>query len=41
MIRSFSALGETGGAGAAGELAVGISEALYNTAWVSEHLLWL
>src|SRR5260221_3247931 len=32
MIRSFSALGETGGAGAAGELAVGISEALYNTA---------
>lgn len=32
MIRSFSALGESGGAGAAGELAVGISEALYNTA---------
>lgn len=32
MIRSFSALGEEGGAGAAGELAVGISEALYNTA---------
>ena len=32
MIRSFSALGETGGAGAASELAVGISEALYNTA---------
>lgn len=32
MIRSFSALGEAGGAGAAGELAVGISEALYNTA---------
>lgn len=31
MIRSFSALGESGG-GAAGELAVGISEALYNTA---------
>jgi biopolymer transport protein ExbB len=31
MIRSFSALGEAGG-GAAGELAVGISEALYNTA---------
>lgn len=32
MIRSFSALGEEGGGGAAGELAVGISEALYNTA---------
>ncbi|HYC39509.1 MAG TPA: MotA/TolQ/ExbB proton channel family protein [Chitinophagaceae bacterium] len=32
MIRSFSALGEEGGAGAATELAVGISEALYNTA---------
>jgi len=32
MIRAFSALGEEGGAGAAGELAVGISEALYNTA---------
>jgi biopolymer transport protein ExbB len=32
MIRSFSALGEGGGAGAAGELAIGISEALYNTA---------
>lgn len=32
MIRSFAALGEDGGAGAAGELAVGISEALYNTA---------
>ena len=32
MIRSFSALGEEGGAGAAGNLAVGISEALYNTA---------
>jgi|SRR5687768_232523 biopolymer transport protein ExbB len=32
MIKSFSALGEEGGAGAAGELAVGISEALYNTA---------
>jgi biopolymer transport protein ExbB len=31
MIRSFSALGESGG-GAAAELAVGISEALYNTA---------
>jgi biopolymer transport protein ExbB len=31
MIRSFSALGEAGG-GAATELAVGISEALYNTA---------
>jgi len=31
MIRSFSALGESGG-GNAGELAVGISEALYNTA---------
>ena len=32
MIRSFAALGEEGGGGAAGELAVGISEALYNTA---------
>jgi biopolymer transport protein ExbB len=32
MIRSFAALGEDGGAGAAGDLAVGISEALYNTA---------
>ncbi|MBS1919207.1 MAG: MotA/TolQ/ExbB proton channel family protein [Bacteroidetes bacterium] len=32
MIRSFTALGEEGGAGAAGQLAVGISEALYNTA---------
>jgi len=32
MIRSFAALGEGGGAGAAGKLAVGISEALYNTA---------
>lgn len=33
MIRAFSALGqEGGGAGAATELAVGISEALYNTA---------
>ncbi len=32
MIKSFSALGDEGGAGAAGELAVGISEALYNTA---------
>ncbi|WP_276500967.1 MotA/TolQ/ExbB proton channel family protein [Terrimonas pollutisoli] len=32
MIKSFSALGKEGGAGAAGELAVGISEALYNTA---------
>jgi biopolymer transport protein ExbB len=33
MIRSFSSLGdEGGGAGAASELAVGISEALYNTA---------
>ena len=31
MIRSFSALGESGG-GDAGQLAVGISEALYNTA---------
>jgi biopolymer transport protein ExbB len=31
MIRSFSALGEAGGGGA-NELAVGISEALYNTA---------
>ncbi|MCX6316572.1 MAG: MotA/TolQ/ExbB proton channel family protein [Bacteroidetes bacterium] len=32
MIRSFAALGDGGGAGAAGDLAVGISEALYNTA---------
>lgn len=32
MIRSFGALGEEGGAGAAAELAVGIAEALYNTA---------
>lgn len=32
MIRSFSSLGEEGGAGAASQLAVGISEALYNTA---------
>jgi biopolymer transport protein ExbB len=32
MIKSFSALGEEGGAGAAADLAVGISEALYNTA---------
>lgn len=32
MIRSFSALGAEGGAGAAGALAQGISEALYNTA---------
>ena len=32
MIRSFAALGQDGGAGAAGDLAVGISEALYNTA---------
>jgi biopolymer transport protein ExbB len=32
MIRSFASLGEEGGAGAASELAVGISEALYNTA---------
>ncbi|MFN2457762.1 MAG: MotA/TolQ/ExbB proton channel family protein [Chitinophagaceae bacterium] len=32
MIRAFSALGEEGGAGAASQLAVGISEALYNTA---------
>jgi len=32
MIRSFSALGEEGGAGAASTLALGISEALYNTA---------
>jgi len=32
MIRSFAALGEGGGAGAAGSLAIGISEALYNTA---------
>jgi biopolymer transport protein ExbB len=32
MIKSFSALGKEGGAGAAAELAVGISEALYNTA---------
>lgn len=32
MIKSFSSLGEEGGAGAASQLAVGISEALYNTA---------
>ncbi|MGN6436497.1 MAG: MotA/TolQ/ExbB proton channel family protein [Agriterribacter sp.] len=32
MIRSFSSMGEEGGAGAASQLAVGISEALYNTA---------
>ncbi|MBL7729672.1 MAG: MotA/TolQ/ExbB proton channel family protein [Chitinophagaceae bacterium] len=32
MIRSFAALGEGGGGGAAADLAVGISEALYNTA---------
>jgi len=32
MIRSFAALGEEGGAGAATQLAIGISEALYNTA---------
>ncbi len=32
MIKSFSSLGEEGGAGAAAKLAVGISEALYNTA---------
>ena len=32
MIRSFAALAEEGGGGAAGDLAVGISEALYNTA---------
>jgi len=32
MIKSFSSLGEGGGAGAAADLAVGISEALYNTA---------
>lgn len=32
MIRSFSSMGEEGGAGAAANLAVGISEALYNTA---------
>jgi biopolymer transport protein ExbB len=32
MIRAFAALGKEGGAGAATELAVGISEALYNTA---------
>ena len=32
MIKSFAALGEDGGAGAANSLAVGISEALYNTA---------
>jgi biopolymer transport protein ExbB len=32
MIRAFSALGEEGGAGAATQLAIGISEALYNTA---------
>ncbi|WP_336518062.1 MotA/TolQ/ExbB proton channel family protein [Pollutibacter soli] len=32
MIKAFSSLGEEGGSGAAAELAVGISEALYNTA---------
>lgn len=32
MIRSFSALGKEGGGGDAGALAIGISEALYNTA---------
>ncbi len=32
MIRSFAALGEAGGGAGASELAVGISEALYNTA---------
>jgi biopolymer transport protein ExbB len=32
MIKSFAALGEEGGAGAASDLAIGISEALYNTA---------
>lgn len=32
MIRSFGSLGEEGGAGAASSLAIGISEALYNTA---------
>ena len=32
MIKSFSALGAEGGSGAAATLAVGISEALYNTA---------
>jgi biopolymer transport protein ExbB len=32
MIRSFSALGDDGGGGNASDLAVGISEALYNTA---------
>lgn len=32
MIKSFSSLGDEGGAGAAAQLAIGISEALYNTA---------
>jgi len=32
MIRSFAALGEAGGGSATNDLAVGISEALYNTA---------
>jgi biopolymer transport protein ExbB len=32
MIRSFAALGEEGGGGDSSALAVGISEALYNTA---------
>jgi biopolymer transport protein ExbB len=32
MIKSFSALGNEGGGSAAGDLAIGISEALYNTA---------
>ena len=31
-VRSFATLGEEGGAGAATQLAIGISEALYNTA---------
>ncbi len=32
MIRSFAALGEEGGGGNATQLAIGIAEALYNTA---------
>jgi biopolymer transport protein ExbB len=32
MIRSFASLGKEGGGGDAGQLAIGISEALYNTA---------
>ena len=41
MIRSFSALGESGGGEAAQKLSQGISEALYNTALVLVLLLLL